>query len=147
MDVHVRRLLIAVGGLLVLLALVSVVIALVSGGGSSTAWIGPPPNESGELPRWIEQEHLRQAAVPGAKLFAVGGCTVCHTYAGSGSTTLNAPDLTSIGSRHLGIGFQVRHLDCPSCANPGSPMPPYASLGARRVHQLAVFLEDSKGAR
>jgi hypothetical protein len=31
--------------------------------------------------------------------------------------------------------------------NPGSPMPPFASLGDERLHQLAVFLEASKGKR
>jgi hypothetical protein len=29
--------------------------------------------------------------------------------------------------------------------NPGSPMPKFASLGPQRLHQLAVFLEASKG--
>jgi hypothetical protein len=29
--------------------------------------------------------------------------------------------------------------------NPGSPMRPFASLGKGRLHQLAVFLEASKG--
>jgi hypothetical protein len=31
--------------------------------------------------------------------------------------------------------------------NPGSPMPKFASLGDKRLHDLAVFLEDSKGTR
>jgi mono/diheme cytochrome c family protein len=84
--------------------------------------------------------------VPGAKLFAVAGCTACHTYAGSGITTLHAPDLTAIGARRLGIRFQVAHLKCPSCVNPGSPMPPY-TIGSKRLHLRAVFLEDSKGTR
>ena len=29
--------------------------------------------------------------------------------------------------------------------NPGSPMPPFASLGTDRLRQLAIFLEASKG--
>ena len=82
---------------------------------------------------------------PGAKLFAVSGCTACHTYAGSGSSNLGAPDLTAIGSRNLGIQFQIDHLKCPSCVNPGSPMPKFASLGEKRLRQLAIFLEASKG--
>jgi cbb3-type cytochrome oxidase cytochrome c subunit len=90
-------------------------------------------------------EDLPPAAVPGARLFAVSGCTTCHTYAGSGETNLGAPDLTAIGSRHLGIAVEVEHLRCPSCVAPGSPMPRYRVLGNTRLHRLAVFLEDSKG--
>jgi menaquinol-cytochrome c reductase cytochrome b/c subunit len=98
-----------------------------------------------DVPRWIKAENLPQNAVPGAKLFATAGCTACHTYAGSGGSNLGAPDLTAIGSRNLGIDFQIRHLQCPSCVNPGSPMPPFASLGTPRLRQLALFLEASKG--
>ena len=83
--------------------------------------------------------------MPGAELFAVSGCTACHIYAGAGATNLSAPDLTAIGSRHLSMRFEVAHLKCPSCVNPGSPMPRFASLGSRRLHQLAIFLADSKG--
>jgi cbb3-type cytochrome oxidase cytochrome c subunit len=77
----------------------------------------------------------------------VAGCTACHTYLGTGSSNLGAPDLTAIGTRNLGVDFQVRHLKCPSCVNPGSPMPKFASLGDARLHQLALFLEASKGKR
>jgi cbb3-type cytochrome oxidase cytochrome c subunit len=55
--------------------------------------------------------------------------------------------LSAIGTRNLGIDFQIRHLKCPSCVNPGSPMPKFASLGDKSLHQLAVFLEASKGKR
>jgi mono/diheme cytochrome c family protein len=114
-------------------------------------WKGATANEAlaseviQDVPRWIQQENLPPAAVPGAKLFATAGCTACHTYAGSGGSNLGAPDLTAIGSRNLGIQFQINHLKCPSCVNPGSPMPKFASLGETRLHQLAVFLEASKG--
>jgi ubiquinol-cytochrome c reductase cytochrome b subunit/menaquinol-cytochrome c reductase cytochrome b/c subunit len=98
-----------------------------------------------DVPHWINEEKLPAAAEPGAKLFAVAGCTACHTYLGTGSSNLGAPDLTAIGTRNLGIDFQVRHLKCPSCVNPGSPMPKFESLGEKRLHDLAVFLEASKG--
>jgi menaquinol-cytochrome c reductase cytochrome b/c subunit len=98
-----------------------------------------------DVPHWISAEKLPPAAVPGAKLFAVAGCTACHTYLGTGSSNLGAPDLTAIGTRNLGVAFQIRHLQCPSCVNPGSPMPKFASLGTKRLHELAVFLEASKG--
>jgi menaquinol-cytochrome c reductase cytochrome b/c subunit len=100
-----------------------------------------------DVPHWVKTEKLPPAAVPGAKLFAVAGCTACHTYLGAGGSQLGAPDLTDIGTRHLGIDFQIRHLKCPSCVNPGSPMPKFASLGEKTLHQLAVFLEASKGPR
>ncbi len=100
-----------------------------------------------DVPDWVKAEKLPPAAVPGAKLFAVAGCTACHTYNGAGGSQLGAPDLTAIGTRNLGIDFQIRHLQCPSCVNPGSPMPKFASLGTARLHDLAVFLEASKGGK
>jgi mono/diheme cytochrome c family protein len=97
------------------------------------------------IPRWIKEERLPPAAIPGVKLFAAAGCTACHTYDGAGGSNLGAPDLTNIGSRNLGIDFQIRHLQNPAQVNPGSPMPPFASLGVQRLRQLAIFLEASKG--
>jgi menaquinol-cytochrome c reductase cytochrome b/c subunit len=97
------------------------------------------------VPTWVAQEKLPADAVPGAKLFATAGCTACHTYLGSGGQNLGAPDLTAIGTRNLGIDFQIRHLKCPSCVTPGSPMPKFDSLGDTRLRQLATFLEASKG--
>jgi menaquinol-cytochrome c reductase cytochrome b/c subunit len=99
------------------------------------------------VPTWVKAEKLPPAAVPGAKLFASSGCTACHTYLGSGGAQLGAPDLTNIGTRNLGITFQINHLKCPSCVNPGSPMPKFASLGDKRLRELAIFLEASKGKR
>jgi len=103
------------------------------------------PNGRSPVPRWIKLEHLPQKAISGARLFATAGCTACHVYAGTGSRNLNAPSLTSIGRKHLGIQFEIAHLKCPSCVVKGSPMPPFGSLGKRRLHQVAVFLEASKG--
>jgi menaquinol-cytochrome c reductase cytochrome b/c subunit len=132
-------------------AVVGAVLTILSMG--ILTWKGATAKEAlaseviADVPHWISAEHLPAAAVPGAKLFAVAGCTACHTYLGAGSSNLGAPDLTSIGTRHLGIAFQIRHLQCPSCVNPGSPMPKFASLGTARLHQLAVFLEASKGGK
>ena len=99
------------------------------------------------VPTWVKDEHLPANALPGAKLFATAGCTACHTYDGSGGSNLGAPDLTAIGSLNLGIPTQIKHLQNPSSVTPGSPMPPFASLGPERLHQLAVFLEASKGGK
>ena len=98
-----------------------------------------------DVPHWVVREKLPPAAQPGAKLFAQSGCLNCHTYLGAGSGNLGAPDLSSIGSRNLGIDFQIRHLKCPSCVNPGSPMPSFADFSTQQLHDLAVFLEASKG--
>ena len=120
------------------IVLLALLLPLVSGcGGHATS--------SDSVSRWIKVEHLPKAAIPGAELFKSTGCTACHTYAGSGHSNLGAPDLTTIGKRQLGIAFQIAHLKCPSCVTPGSPMPPSRSLGPLRLHQLAVFLEASKG--
>jgi menaquinol-cytochrome c reductase cytochrome b/c subunit len=99
----------------------------------------------GSVPSWVQKNNLPPEAIPGAKLFAQSGCTSCHTYLGVGSSNLGAPDLSDIGSKNLGIDFQINHLKCPSCVNAGSPMPSFASLGDEALHQLAIFLEASKG--
>lgn len=96
---------------------------------------------------WVRKERLPADAVAGAKVFATAGCTACHTYLGAGSANLNAPDLTTIGNRKIGIALQIKHLQCPSCVSPNSPMPSFTALGHTRLHQLAVFLEASKGSR
>ena len=113
--------------------------------GSLGPLVTPRAGAGPSVPRWIKLEHLPRTAVPGAVLFQRTGCIACHTYAGSGSRNLGAPDLTGIGRRHLGIWFQIAHLECPSCVIKGSPMPPFAALGKRRLRQLAVFLEASEG--
>jgi menaquinol-cytochrome c reductase cytochrome b/c subunit len=132
-------------------AMVAVVLTIVSMG--VLTWKGATAKEAlaseviADVPSWIKEEALPPAAVPGAKLFATAGCTACHTYLGIGNSNYGAPDLTEIGTRNLGIAFQIRHLQCPPCVNAGSPMPKFVSLGTARLHQLAVFLEASKGKK
>jgi quinol---cytochrome c reductase cytochrome c subunit, bacillus type len=97
------------------------------------------------VPTWIKKQNLPPAAWPGARLFAKLPCLSCHTYLGTGSSNLGAPDLTSIGTKNLGVDYQIRHLKCPACEVPGSPMPRFAALGESNLRKLAVFLEASKG--
>src|SRR5436190_17759790 len=53
------------------------------------------------VPSWIQKEHLTTPEEKnGAKLFAQLPCLNCHTYNGSGSSNLGAPDLTSIGTQN-----------------------------------------------
>src|SRR4029077_6097002 len=99
------------------------------------------------IPGWAKKQGFanNQEALKGANLFAESGCTNCHTYLGTGSSNLGAPDLSAEGAKGKGIQFQIDHLKCPSCVNPGTPMPPFAALGEDNLRKLAAFLEASKG--
>ncbi len=103
----------------------------------------------GHVPSWAVQQGFADnpQAIAGAKIFAVAGCLNCHTYLGDGGHNLGAPDLSAEGAKNKGIAFQIAHLKCPACVNPGSPMPSFAGLGDERLKQLAVFLEASKGPK
>ena len=116
-------------------------------------WKGATASESlaseniKKVPSWVKKNKLPPEAVPGATLFASIGCLNCHSYLGTGGGYSGAPDLSAEGAKGKGIQFQINHLKCPSCVNAGSPMPPFAALGDKRIHQLAVFLEASKGGK
>jgi mono/diheme cytochrome c family protein len=99
------------------------------------------------IPSWEKKQGFtnNKEAIAGANLFAESGCTNCHTYLGTGSSNLGAPDLSEEGAKNKGIQFQIDHLKCPSCVNPGSPMPQFAPLGEDNLRKLATFLEASKG--
>ena len=130
-------------------AMVAAVLVVLSMG--ILTWKGATAKEAlaseiiNDVPSWVEQNNLPADAEPGAKLFAVAGCTACHTYLGAGGQNLGAPDLSDIGSKNLGIDYQIRHLKDPAGVRPGSPMPKFESLGEERLRQLAIFLEASKG--
>jgi len=101
------------------------------------------------VPSWAAKQGFadNQEAVAGANLFAESGCTNCHTYLGTGGSNLGAPDLSDEGAKGKGIQFQIDHLKCPSCVNPGSPMPSFQALGEDNLRKLATFLEASKGPK
>jgi len=103
----------------------------------------------GLVPSWAADEGFagNQQAIAGAKLFAQSGCMNCHTYDGAGGSQLGAPDLTAEGAKNKGVQFQIDHLKCPACVNPGSPMPSFAAFGDDQLKQIATFLEASKGAK
>jgi len=130
-------------------AIVAAVLVVVSMG--VLTWKGATAKEAlgseliAEVPHWTERQSLPESALAGAKLFAESGCLNCHTYLGAGSSNLGAPDLTDIGTKGLGITTQIEHLKCPSCVNPGSPMPSFADFSDAQLRDLAVFLEASKG--
>jgi menaquinol-cytochrome c reductase cytochrome b/c subunit len=102
-----------------------------------------------QVPSWAQKEGFANnpTAVAGAKLFAQSGCLNCHTYLGAGGSQLGAPDLSDEGAKNKGIDFQIRHLKCPSCVNPGSPMPKFDAFSEQNLRELATFLEASKGPK
>jgi cbb3-type cytochrome oxidase cytochrome c subunit len=97
------------------------------------------------VPQWRRRQRLPRAALPGARLFATSGCTTCHTYLGSGSRNVGAPDLSRVG-RSLGVSFIERYVADPRQFG-DFVMPKFAGLGAANVHRIAVFLAASKGPR
>ncbi len=113
----------------------------------------PPPDQAlgstvkEQIPRWAREQGFagNKQALAGANVFAEAGCTHCHTYLGTGSTNLGAPDLSAEGAKGRGIQFQIDFLKCPQCRDSNSSMPPFTALGAASLRNLAVFLEASKG--
>jgi hypothetical protein len=77
----------------------------------------------------------------GAEIFAQIGCLQCHTYLGSGSTNLGAPDLSEIGRTRDANGFVA------VLRNPPAPMQQFAGLGDEIHRKLAAFLAASKGEK
>jgi cytochrome c553 len=93
---------------------------------------------------WARSERLPKRALPGARLFAVAGCTQCHTYVGVGTPNLGAPDLSKVGLHHR-RRYLERYVARPARFG-NDVMPPFAVLGARKLRQVAIFLSSSKGA-
>ena len=129
------------------LVVLGVLVPLVAACGQSSSAPSTGSTLSSDVQHWIELEHLPKKAVPGATVFDASQCTLCHTYAGSGTTNVGAPDLTAIGRRKYGMRFLVKQLQCPSCVRSGSAMPGFSALGDKKLHDLAVFLEASKGTQ
>jgi mono/diheme cytochrome c family protein len=103
----------------------------------------------GLVPSWAATQGFEgnEEAVAGAELFSQSGCLNCHTYLGAGGSQLGAPDLSAEGAKNKGVQFQIDHLKCPACVNPGSPMPSFAAFSDEQLKQIATFLEASKGAK
>ncbi len=101
------------------------------------------------VPKWAARQGFANnpQAIGGAKIFAQVGCETCHTYLGTGSSNLGAPDLSAEGAKNQGIKFQIAHLKCPSCVHPGSQMLPFPNLGQDNLLKVATFLEASKGGK
>ena len=100
------------------------------------------------VPTWAKSQGFADNpdAVAGAKVFASSGCTACHTYLGTGSSNLGAPDLSAIGKSGQGPDFFSKYVADPSKYG-NNVMPKFASLGQLKLHQLGVFLSESKGPK
>jgi cbb3-type cytochrome oxidase cytochrome c subunit len=111
-----------------------------SGGSSITNEV------AANVPEWAQKQGLTGNAqfVAGANLFAESGCTNCHTYLGSGSSNLGAPDLSTEGTKGHSVSYFVRQMKCPSCVTHGSSMPSFGALGPKNLRLLALFLSASK---
>jgi mono/diheme cytochrome c family protein len=109
---------------------------------------------AGEAPtlvaKWTKSNNLPTTTdvQQGATIFAEAGCLNCHTYAGSGTSNLGAPDLTEIGKTN-NAAFFAQYV-----ANPrkfgNNVMPIFGekyggSLNDQQLQQVAAFLAASKG--
>ena len=93
---------------------------------------------------WQQEQGLSEEGVAGATLFAESGCMSCHTYLGSGSSNLGAPDLSEVGADGRSPEEFAAYV-----ANPAefgnTVMPAYADLGEENLLLLGTFLSESKG--
>jgi menaquinol-cytochrome c reductase cytochrome b/c subunit len=133
-------------------AIVAAVLVILSMG--VLTWKGATAKESlgseviGAVPDWADKQGFaaNEVAVAGAELFAQS-CTTCHTYLGAGSSNQGAPDLSAIGASGQGVNFFERYVSDPSQFG-NTIMPKFGEqLSKEQIHQIAVFLDASKGAK
>jgi menaquinol-cytochrome c reductase cytochrome b/c subunit len=97
-----------------------------------------------EVETWQQEQGLSEEGVQGATLFAQSGCMSCHTYLGSGSANLGAPDLSEVGADGRSPEEFAAYV-----ANPAefgnTVMPMYATLGEENLLLLGTFLSESQG--
>ena len=142
------------------MAAATLVVALTGcefpGGGSSTEHSEGAPStaehltseEVARVPGWARRQGFADnaKAVAGAKLFAEVGCLSCHTYLGTGSSALGAPDLSAAGRQsHRSAREFADYIADPSLFG-DTVMPHFADLGRARLLELGAFLAASKHA-
>ena len=135
-------------------ALVAAVLVVISMG--MLTWKGATAKESlgsenvALVPSWAKKQGL-----PGTRMRSrarscspESGCTqLPYVPRRRGRRTSARRTSRARGEGQTGIGVPGRHLKCPSCVNPGSPMPSFAALGDANLAKLAEFLEASKGPK
>jgi len=99
------------------------------------------------VPEWAQRQGFEgnQDALAGARIFAESGCTACHTYLGTGSTNLGAPDLSDEGTKGRTRDYLANYIRDPTQF--GNTVMPKFGLTDEQLDQLAEFLLASKGPR
>ena len=99
------------------------------------------------VPRWAARQGFtdNKDAIAGANLFAVSGCTACHTYLGTGSSNQGAPDLSAEGAKGRPKSFYHDYIRDPSKF--GNNVMPKFGFSDEQLNQLAAFLTASKGPK
>ena len=101
------------------------------------------------VPQWAKKQGFEgnAVAIAGANLFAEAGCQQCHTYLGSGSSNLGAPDLSKEGTRGRGVQGLADYVADPSKFG-NTVMPRFgAQFSQAQIRAIAVFLDASKGSK
>jgi menaquinol-cytochrome c reductase cytochrome b/c subunit len=134
-------------------AMVAAVLTIISMG--TLTYKGATAKESlgselvGQRFQWAAKEGYtgNKDAIEGARIFALSGCTNCHTYLGAGTSNAGAPDLSSIGkTSNRGVEGFATYVSDPSAAG-NNVMPKFADLGQDNLRKLGAFLEASKGPK
>ncbi len=136
-------------------AMIAGVLVIISMG--ILTWKGATAKESlgsevvALVPDWAEAQAFadNEAAVAGATLFAESGCLNCHTYLGSGTGNLGAPDLSEIGKSNRGADYFARYVANPSEFG-NDVMQPYSkefggAFSEEQLQLLGEFLNASQG--
>jgi cytochrome c553 len=99
------------------------------------------------VPEWAQRQGFEgnQDALAGARIFAESGCTACHTYLGTGSANLGAPDLSDEGTKGRTKEFLANYIRDPSQF--GNTVMPKFGFTDEQLDQLAEFLLASKGPK
>jgi len=100
-------------------------------------------------PEWAKKQGFEgnQQALAGAKLFTQAGCSTCHTYLGTGSSNLGAPDLSNEGTRGRGVQGLAAYIADPSKFG-NNVMPRFGlQFTDAQIRSIAVFLDASKGGK
>ena len=100
------------------------------------------------VPVWAARQGFtdNEEAVQGAEIFAQVGCGQCHTYLGSGSSNLGAPDLSDVGASGRTPQYFADYVSNPAQFG-NQVMPPFAGLGQDNLDKLGEFLAASKGPK
>jgi quinol---cytochrome c reductase cytochrome c subunit, bacillus type len=138
-------------------AMVAAVITIISMGILTYRGATAKESLSSELRQYVPVFAKQQGfaknptAVAGAYLFTSVGCMNCHTYLGKGISNAGAPDLSNIGASNQGVQFFEQYVADPSKSG-NNVMPKFGkkyggALTDAQLHQLAVFLDASKGPK